>query len=80
MRWPNDHDSPRKLDRPSDGDEQAVRAVLSLQPRIDLIATWETPAIRYPLPLAQDAPDQPSLFPHLCLVKLRSGIHWQRIG
>ena len=49
-------------------------------PRIDLIATWETPAIRYPLPLAQDAPHQPSLFPHHCLVILTSGTHWQRIG
>src|SRR5215469_13725078 len=54
----------RKLDRPSYRDQQAIRPVLSLQPDVDLIPPWKTPAICYLFPVPQHAPDQPPLFSH----------------
>src|SRR5690349_1136212 len=36
----SDHDEMRKLDRPSNRDQQAIRPVLTLQPRIDFVVAW----------------------------------------
>src|SRR5262249_61820541 len=46
-----DHDEMRKLDRRFDGNQHAIRSVLSLQTKIDLAAAGEAPAIHYLLPM-----------------------------